>query len=38
MAELDQAELAAMYLSLRKTELVLIEARAGGGTKNTNEL
>jgi hypothetical protein len=38
MAELDYAELTAMYLPLRQMDLTLMGAKIGGGTKNTNEL
>jgi hypothetical protein len=38
VAQIDQTELTAMYLSLRKTELALIGVRLGGGIKSTNKL
>jgi hypothetical protein len=38
MAELDCAELAAMYMALWSMELALIGAIGGGGIKHTSEL
>ena len=38
MAELDQVELANMYMSLQCIELALIGAGVGGGIKHTSEL
>ena len=38
MAELDDAEIAMVYLSIQIMELVLIGARVGGGIMNTHEL
>ena len=38
MAELDNLELANMYMSLRSMELALIGAGVGGGINHTSEL
>ena len=38
MTELDNAELANMYMSLRSMELALIGAGVGGDIKHTSEL
>ena len=38
MVELDQMEFAPIYLSLWQMELVLVDTRVVGGTKNTDEL
>lgn len=38
MAELDNAETAAAYLSLQKTELTLMATGVGGGIQNTSDL
>ena len=38
MAELDQVELTAVYLSIRCMEFALVGAGVGGGIKHTKEL
>ena len=38
MAELDQVELMAVYMSIRHMEFSLVGAGVGGGIKHTKEL